>query len=67
MQTFHWGDSKVYVIPHLKLQGMMPFVGVAFLIGLGSQDVCTNLSYFLFCLYHNVETKYNPFAYLGPT
>jgi hypothetical protein len=65
--TFHWGDSKVYVIPHFKLVGMSPFVGVAFLTGLGSYDVCLNLSYFLFCLCHDVRTKYNPFASLRPT
>jgi hypothetical protein len=49
------------MIPHFKLQGMAPFVDVAFLTGLGSQDVCTNLSDFLFCLCHDVGTKYNPF------
>jgi hypothetical protein len=62
MYTFHWGDSKVYMIPHFKLQGTAPFVGVAFLTGLGNQDVYTDLSYFLFYLCHNVGTKYNPFA-----
>jgi hypothetical protein len=46
--TFYWGDSKVYVIPHFKLQGTVPFINVAFLTGLDSQDVCMDLSYFLF-------------------
>jgi hypothetical protein len=32
-----------------------------------SQDVCTDLSYFLYCLCHDVGTRYNPFAWLGPT
>jgi hypothetical protein len=50
------------MIPHFKLQGMAPFVGVAFLTGLDSQDVYTDLSYFLFCLCHDVGTKYNPFV-----
>jgi hypothetical protein len=48
------------MIPHFKLQGTAPFVGVAFLTGLGNQDVYTDLSYFLFYLCHNVGTKYNP-------
>jgi hypothetical protein len=65
--TFHWGDSKVYVILRFKLQGRTPFVGVAFLTGSGRQDVCTNLSYFLFCHFNNVGTKYNPFPCLEPT
>jgi hypothetical protein len=62
MYTFHWGDSKVYVTTQFKLQGMTPFIGEAFLTGLGSHDVCTDLPYFLFCLCHDVGTKYNPFA-----
>jgi hypothetical protein len=46
------------MITGLKLQGTMSFVGVAFLTGLGSQYVRTDLLHLLFCLYHNVETKY---------
>jgi hypothetical protein len=62
MYTFHWGNSKIYVITHFKFQGTAPRVGVALLTKLGSQDVCTDLLHFLFCLCHNVGTKDNPFC-----
>jgi hypothetical protein len=57
--AFLWCRSDIHlslgrlegtVITHFKLQGTVPLVGVALLVRLGSQDVCTDLSYFLFCL-----------------
>jgi hypothetical protein len=45
------------MLTHLKFQGTTPLVGVALLMRLGSQDVCTDLLHFLFYLCHNVGTK----------
>jgi hypothetical protein len=49
------------MITDLKLQGTASLVGVDLLTELGSQYVCTDLLRILFCLYHNIGTKYNPF------
>jgi hypothetical protein len=66
MYTFHLGDSKVYMVTNLKLQGSTPLVSVALLTGVCSQYVGPDLSYLLFGLCHNVETKNNSFTRFGP-
>jgi hypothetical protein len=55
------------MITDLKLQGTVSFVGVAFLMGLGSQYVCSDLLHLLFYLCHNVGTKYSSLSGLKPT
>jgi hypothetical protein len=67
MYTFHWGYSKVYVTTHFKFQVTVSLVGIALLTRLGGLNVCLDLLHLLFCLCHNVRTKYNPFARLRPT
>jgi hypothetical protein len=56
---FIGGNPKAYVITNFKFQGMMSFVGVTLLTGLGSQYILMNLLHLLFCLYHNVGVKGN--------
>jgi hypothetical protein len=55
------------MITDLKLQGTASLVGVAILMGLSSQYVCTDLLHLLFGLRHNVGTKYGSLAGLRPT
>jgi uncharacterized membrane protein YqaE (UPF0057 family) len=60
MHTFHWGNPKVYVLTNFIFQAAVPFVGVALLTGLGSQNVCMDLLHLPFCLSHTIGAKDDP-------